>query len=174
MNKQTTNKRLKTLALATLMSSVTLAAPAAFAGDKGKSKATGQTAYPQESQKSFLGPDNLFTGDVNVQMLFPNNDTAHYSGAYVTFAAGARTNWHSHPAGQHMVITSGTGLTGTRDGKIIELKEGDALWCPPNIDHWHGATADTAMTHLVLTGSLKGENVTWKEKVTDKQYNGGK
>jgi quercetin dioxygenase-like cupin family protein/alkylhydroperoxidase/carboxymuconolactone decarboxylase family protein YurZ len=106
-------------------------------------------------------------------MLFPGNETAHYSGAYVTFQAGARTAWHLHPAGQHMIVTSGTALTGTRDGKIIEFKTGDTIWCPPNIDHWHGATPHDAMTHLVITGSLNGENVIWKEQVSDAQYYDG-
>ncbi|HEY8568536.1 (R)-mandelonitrile lyase [Microbulbifer sp.] len=134
--------------------------------------AASQTFYSAGTQKSFKGPEAYFTGDVQVQMLFPGNDTAHYSGAYVTFQPGARTAWHSHPAGQHMVVTSGTGLTGTRDGKVVEIKQGDAIWCPPDIDHWHGATPASPMTHLVVTGSKNGENVVWKEKVTDAEYQG--
>lgn len=133
----------------------------------------GQTLYGAGSQKSFKGPEDFFTGDVQVDMLFPGNDTAHYSGAYVTFQPGARTAWHLHPAGQHMIVTRGTALTGTRDGKVIEFHEGETVWCPANIDHWHGATPHTAMTHLVITGSRDGENVVWKEKVTDAEYHAG-
>jgi len=132
----------------------------------------GQTLYPAGSQKSFKGPEAYFTGDVQVDMLFPENDTAHYSGAYVTFQPRARTAWHLHPAGQHMIVTSGVALTGTRDGKVIEFKGGETVWCPANIDHWHGATPDAPMTHLVITGSRDGENVIWKEKVTDAEYHG--
>ena len=131
-------------------------------------KAT-QKHFAQAQQKSFTGPEKYFTGEVKVQMLFPANDTAHYSGAYVTFEPGARTAWHSHPAGQHMLITSGTALTGTRDGQIIEVSEGDSVWCPPNVDHWHGAAGKKPMTHLVITGVKGGENVVWKDKVTDAQ-----
>jgi len=131
-----------------------------------------QTLYPAGSQQSFKGPENLFTGDVQVELLFPANDVAHYSGAYVTFQPGARTAWHLHPAGQHMIVTSGVGLTGTRDGKIVTIKAGDAVWCPPDLDHWHGATPDSPMTHLVITAALDGKNVIWKEKVTDAQYAG--
>ncbi len=131
-----------------------------------------QTLYAAGSQQSFKGPDTYFTGDVQVDMLFPGNDIAHYSGAYVTFQPGARTAWHLHPAGQHMVVTSGIALTGTRDGKVIEFAEGESVWCPANVDHWHGATPDAPMTHLVITGSRDGENVIWKEKVTDAEYNG--
>lgn len=131
-----------------------------------------QLVYRAESQKSFKGPEDWFTGDVQVVLLFPDNETAHYSGAYVTFQPGARTAWHLHPAGQHMIVTSGIALTGTRDGKIIEFKAGDTVWCPSNVDHWHGATPHAPMTHLVITGILDGKNVVWKEKVTDEQYKG--
>lgn len=131
-----------------------------------------QEYYAAGSQQSFQGPDKYFTGEVQVDMLFAGNDLAHYSGAYVTFQPGARTAWHYHPAGQHMIIVSGTGLTGTRDGKIIEFHEGETVWCPPDIDHWHGATRDHAMKHLVITGSKDGENVVWKEKVSDEIYLG--
>jgi 4-carboxymuconolactone decarboxylase len=147
-----------------------------FFADSGSAEAASpaaQTLYPAGSQQSFKGPEAYFTGDVRVDTLFPGNDTAHYSGAYVTFQHGARTAWHLHPAGQHMVVTSGVALTGTRDGKVIEFNEGETVWCPPNIDHWHGATPDAAMTHLVITGSLDGENVIWKEKVADVDYYGG-
>ncbi|MEJ2645044.1 MAG: carboxymuconolactone decarboxylase family protein [Gammaproteobacteria bacterium] len=130
----------------------------------------GQILFPAGSQQPFKGPEEFFTGDVKVDPLFPGNDTAHYSGAYVTFQPGARTAWHLHPAGQHMIVTRGVALTGTRDGKVIEFREGETVWCPANIDHWHGATPDAAMTHLVVTGSRDGENVVWKEKVTDAQY----
>ena len=129
-----------------------------------------QIIYKAGSQKSFKGPENLFTGDVQVDMIFPSNETAHYSGAYVTFQPGARTAWHLHPAGQHMIVTSGIGLTGTRDRKILRFKAGDTVWCPAGIDHWHGATPDSPMTHLVITGVLDGKNVIWKEKVPDDQY----
>ena len=139
-------------------------------GLAANAKPAGQTLYQAGSQQSFKGPEAYFTGEVQVEMLFPGNETAHYSGAYVTFQPGARTAWHLHPAGQHMVVTSGVALTGTRDGKIIEFNVGDAVWCPPNIDHWHGATPDEQMTHLVITGSLNEQNVIWKEKVSDAEY----
>jgi quercetin dioxygenase-like cupin family protein len=139
------------------------------ASEQGKNS---QVVYRAESQESFKGPEDWFTGDVRVNLLFPANETAHYSGAYVTFQPGARTEWHLHPAGQHMIVTSGVGLTGTRDGKIVTFKAGDTIWCPPNVDHWHGATPDSPMTHLAISGVLDGKNVIWKEKVTDEQYRG--
>lgn len=126
--------------------------------------------YRAAELKPFEGPENLFTGKVSVQPLFPENEIANYSGAYVTFAAGAHTAWHSHPAGQHMIVTDGGALTGTRDGKVIQFSKGESVWCPPGIDHWHGATPDAEMTHLVVTASADGENVVWKEKLTAEEY----
>jgi alkylhydroperoxidase/carboxymuconolactone decarboxylase family protein YurZ/quercetin dioxygenase-like cupin family protein len=146
-----------------------LLALTSLAQDKTDEKA--QTLYAAGSQQSFVGPEKLFTGKVKVDLLFPQNKHTAFSGAYVTFAPGARTNWHLHPAGQHMIVTKGVALTGTRDGKTLKFKEGETVWCPPDIDHWHGATRHQAMTHLVITGSKDGQNVVWKEKVTDAQYN---
>jgi len=145
-----------------------------FAADVAGAPPASQTLYPAGSQQSFKGPEAYFTGDVQVDMLFPGNDTAHYSGAYVTFQPGARTAWHLHPAGQHMIVTNGVALTGTRDGKIIEFEEGETVWCPPDIDHWHGATPEAPMTHLVITGSKDDVNVIWKEKVSDEAYYGNR
>lgn len=129
-----------------------------------------QTLYALGSQQTFAGPEDLFTGKVSVDMMFPQNEHTAFSGAYVTFAPGARTNWHTHPAGQHMIVTKGIALTGTRDGHIHQFSAGETVWCPPDLDHWHGASPHAAMTHLVMTGSKDGENVVWKEKVTDEQY----
>ncbi|MBB5320516.1 (R)-mandelonitrile lyase [Marinobacter oulmenensis] len=150
----------------TLFSLATLTAGSAIAD----SDATGQVHYPEGSLDSFAGPADLFTGDVQVDIVFPSNDVAHYSGAYVTFQPGAHTAWHSHPAGQHMIVTDGTALTGTRDGKVVEFLEGEAVWCPPELDHWHGATPDEAVTHFVVTAAKDGENVIWKDKLTAEEY----
>lgn len=136
----------------------------------GAEESKTQTLYSGDSQKSFAGPADLFTGDVQVDIVFPENEVAHYSGAYVTFQPGARTNWHLHPAGQHMIVTEGTALTGTRDGGVIKFHEGEAVWCPPELDHWHGATPEESVTHFVVTASKDGENVIWKDKVTDEHY----
>lgn len=132
--------------------------------------ANSQIHYAGDAQPSFTGPAELFTGEVQVKRAFPANEIAHYSGAYVRFAPGARSAWHHHPAGQHIVVTEGTALTGTRDGKAIAFAQGEAIWCPPELDHWHGATPDAAMTHFVVTASKAGENVVWKEKVSEQEY----
>ena len=135
-----------------------------------------QTISRAGTQAPLKGSDQYFTGDVTVTPLFSaKHPDAPFSGAYVTFEPGARSHWHTHPTGQHLIVTDGVGRTGTVDGKVEEFKAGDALWCPAGIKHWHGASPTTSMTHIALTGALPdGRNVEWMEAVTDAQYSGGK
>lgn len=112
-----------------------------------------------------------FTGEVRLDMLYPNTDTGHHGGAYVTFEPGARTNWHTHPAGQHIIVTSGVGYYQAWGEPIQIIKTGDVVWVPIGLKHWHGASKDIAMTHMVVTSvDENGKNVDWLEPVTDKQY----
>jgi quercetin dioxygenase-like cupin family protein len=141
----------------------------ALAADADK---TSQTIFRAGSQGSFNGPAEFFTGNVRVDRLFPANDTAHFSGAYVTFEPGARSAWHTHPTGQHLIVTAGVGRTQAWGGSIEEITAGDVIWCPPQVKHWHGASPTTAMTHIALTGTINDKNVAWMEKVTDEQYHG--
>jgi quercetin dioxygenase-like cupin family protein len=113
-----------------------------------------------------------FTGDVRIDMLYPNTDTNTHGGAYVTFEPGARTNWHSHPAGQHIIVTSGVGYYQAWGKPIQVIKAGDVVWVPIGVKHWHGASKDIAMTHLVVTSvDENGKNAIWLEPVSDEQYN---
>lgn len=123
------------------------------------------------TQAPTKGDSNNFTGDVTVNRLFPSNDPLSISGGYVSFAPGARTAWHSHPQGQMLIITAGSGRVQQWAGPIIEVKEGDVVWFPPNVKHWHGAMPNQAMTHISLAQIVKGKSSNWYEKVTDIQYN---
>jgi quercetin dioxygenase-like cupin family protein len=125
------------------------------------------------SQTPSKGPADYFTGDVRVQPLFAAEDAAPYGGAYVTFQPGARSAWHTHPAGQRLIVTEGVGRTQQWGGLIEEIRAGDVLWCPPGVKHWHGASSTSAMTHIALTGVRDGQNVQWLEKVSDEQYGAG-
>jgi quercetin dioxygenase-like cupin family protein len=132
-----------------------------------------QTILRAGSQPPSKGPAEYFTGNVTVTPLFPANASAPYSGAYVTFEAGARSAWHTHPAGQRLVVTAGVGRTAEWGGRVQQIKAGDVIWCPPGVKHWHGASPTTAMTHMALTGTVNNKAVEWMEKVTDAQYNEG-
>ncbi len=125
---------------------------------------------PAGSQKSVPGPAENFTGQVRVEPLFAADKDIGVSGAYVTFEPGARSAWHTHPGGQRLVVTSGTGLTQQEGQPVQVIKTGDVVSCPPGVKHWHGAAPDSAMTHLALTGVVEGKVADWMEKVTDEQY----
>lgn len=123
------------------------------------------------TQPSATGPAAFFTGRVRVDPLSTADGSINSSSAYVTFEPGARSAWHTHPAGQFLVVTSGVGLTQEWGKPVQTIRPGDVVWCPPGVKHWHGATSATAMTHLAITGTVNGQNVNWMEKVSDAQYN---
>ena len=122
------------------------------------------------SQASSKGPAQNFTGSVRVDPLFAPQGPSPTSGAAVTFEPGARSAWHTHPAGQVLVVTAGVGRIQQWGGKVEEIRPGDVIWTPPGVKHWHGAGPTTAMSHLAIQNVVDGKNVTWMEKVTDEQY----
>lgn len=130
----------------------------------------GQIVIPGGSRPSSTAPSQNFTGSVRVDPAFATQDPQRVYGSYVTFEPGARTNWHTHPLGQTLIVTFGTGLTQEWGGPIQVIRQGDVVLCPPNVKHWHGAAPNTAMTHLAIGERLDGKSVTWMEKVTDEQY----
>ena len=93
-------------------------------------------------------------------------------GGSVTFEPGARSNWHIHPVGQALIVTSGVGLTQEWGKPIREIRAGDVVVCPAGVKHWHGASPNSAMTHIAVTEDKDGSCVQWLEKVTDEQYGG--
>jgi 4-carboxymuconolactone decarboxylase len=117
-------------------------------------------------------PQANFTGDVHIERLFEAAAPFQSSGAFVTFAPGARTAWHSHPAGQILVVTAGVGRVQLWGQAIQEIRTGDVVTIPPGVKHWHGASPQTSMTHLGITEVRDGVAVRWMEKVTDEQYSG--
>lgn len=119
------------------------------------------------------GPAEQFTGAVRVEMLFTATDSSRAAGASVSFAPGARTAWHRHPRGQVLVVTAGTGRVQRRGGPVEEIRAGDVVWTPPNVEHWHGAAPTTAMTHLAIQEHLNGTMVDWLAHVTDTEYQPG-
>lgn len=124
------------------------------------------------SHKTFSGPAEWFSGTVNVEMLFTAPEPASVSGALVTFLHGARTDWHAHPLGQTLIVTSGCGRIQHWGGPVQEIRPGDVVTIPAGVKHWHGAAPDTAMSHIAIQESLDGKNSDWMEKVSDEQYAG--
>lgn len=122
-------------------------------------------------QASIVGTDKIFTGRVRIDPIWPADEHLNTSGFLVTFEPGARSAWHTHPAGQRLVVTSGVGVTQEWGKPIQTIRPGDVVWCPPGVKHWHGAAPTTAMSHIAVTTTLDGNNVNWMEKVSDEQYN---
>jgi quercetin dioxygenase-like cupin family protein len=124
------------------------------------------------SQPSGKGPAEYFTGQVRVDPLNSPPHPARATMALVTFEPGARTAWHTHPFGQTLIVTAGAGWV-QRDGDArMEIYPGDVIYFLPGEKHWHGAKADTAISHIAVQETLNGSAVDWMEQVTDEQYNG--
>lgn len=119
------------------------------------------------------GPDAYFTGQVRISTRFQADAPARIGGATVSFSAGARTAWHTHPLGQTLYIVSGKGWVQKEGGSIEEVGPGDIVSIPPHLRHWHGASATEPMVHFAIAEALDGSSVIWMEKVTDREYRAG-
>lgn len=122
------------------------------------------------SQPSTPADAKYFTGVARVDSRFQRAAPAKIGGGLVTFEAGARTAWHSHPLGQTLIVTAGKGWVQHWGGAIQEYSVGDVVWIPPQVKHWHGASATTAMAHFAVSESLNGKSVEWMELVSQEQY----
>src|SRR5215207_5385146 len=96
--------------------------------EKTENKAE-NTIFP----KGEKAPSETFTGTVYVQPLAPKNANNNFSVASVTFEAGARAFWHTHPAGQTILVTLGKGLYQEKGKPIRLLDKGDVVLCDPDI-----------------------------------------
>ncbi|WP_404477940.1 carboxymuconolactone decarboxylase family protein [Novosphingobium sp. BL-52-GroH] len=119
------------------------------------------------------GPATRFTGKVTVSAPFEASAPSRLSGATVTFDAGARTAWHSHPLGQTLIVTEGLGWTQVEGGPVVEMRAGDVVVCPPGVRHWHGAALTGPMSHVALAETFDGKAVEWGEQVPEVVYRKG-
>ncbi len=122
------------------------------------------------TEPSGKGPTDHFTGNVRVDPLFQPNESTRAQGAYVTFEPGARTAWHTHPMGQTLIVTSGSGLVQNWGSPIRKIQPGDVIWISPGEKHWHSDTATTAMPHNSIVEKLDGQKPDWMEKDSDEPY----
>jgi len=122
------------------------------------------------SQPSGKGSADYFTGAVRIDPLFQAPHPARVVGASVTFEPGARTAWHTHPLGQTLIVTAGSGWAQRDGGPVEEIRPGDVIWFSPGEKHWHGASATTGMTHVAIQEALDGKTVDWMEQVSDEDY----
>jgi 4-carboxymuconolactone decarboxylase len=115
-------------------------------------------------------PNDYFTGTAWLNTLVPQDETGSYSIGNVLFEPGCRNFWHTHPAGQILLITSGNGFYQERGKQAQYLSKGDVVVIPSKVEHWHGATRDSSLTHIVITNNTKQGAVAWVTPVTDKEY----
>ena len=119
------------------------------------------------SRPSAAGPGDWFTGRVRIDPLFGAAAPSRMAGNLVTFEPGARTHWHTHPAGQVLIVTAGRGRVQREGGPVEDVSPGDVVRFAPGERHWHGAAADVAMSHVALQEEVDGVAVVWAEPVAD-------
>jgi quercetin dioxygenase-like cupin family protein len=74
------------------------------------------------------GPADYFTGTVRIDAPFASEAPARFGGATVTLEPGARTNWHTHPLGQTLIVLSGFGRCQRDGGPVEDIRPGDIVW----------------------------------------------
>lgn len=122
--------------------------------------------YPKGEQLS----KEWFSGNAFLKPLVAKDHNNEFSAGSVTFEAGARTHWHTHPKGQVLLVTEGNGFYQERNKKAQPIAKGDVINIPENVEHWHGATATTKMVHIAITNFKEDSQVTWLEAVSDEEY----
>ena len=132
---------------------------------ESKQKYTSNLLFPQGDKNT----NSNFKGDVWVKSLVDPDSLNENAVGNVTFAAGARSNWHTHPAGQILLVTEGVGYYQEKGKAKLVLRKGDSIKCPPNLAHWHGASPDTAFVQIAITGRQHGPTK-WLEPVSDADY----
>lgn len=118
------------------------------------------------------GPEAYFSGRVRIDPLVAAEAPGRVQAAHVTFEPGARTAWHTHPAGQTLIVTFGRGRVQRAGGPVEEIAAGDVVWFDAGERHWHGACPDTAMSHIAIQEAVDGTTADWLEKVSDAEYGG--
>lgn len=111
------------------------------------------------------------TGTVWLHPILADDSTFHLVIGSVTFEPGSRSNWHNHPAGQVLLMTEGVCYTQERGKPLQVYRKGDVIKCLPIVDHWHGASPDSRMTHIAVNPNTQSRIVNWLEPVTNEQYN---
>jgi len=120
--------------------------------------------------KGRLAPEKYFTGKAWVTGLVDNDSVFTTAAGSVTFEAGARTNWHSHPAGQILIVTSGIGYHQIEGQPKEIIRKGDVIKCPSGVKHWHGASENSSMSHIYIVPNTEKGIVNWGNPVTDEEY----
>jgi Uncharacterized conserved protein, contains double-stranded beta-helix domain len=113
--------------------------------------------------------NNNFIGTAWLNSLVEADSINQNAAGSVTFEPGARTNWHLHPAGQIILALSGEGYYQEKGSPKKIVHKGDVIKCPPNVPHWHGASADSEFIQVAITSRQNGPTE-WMQPVTEEEY----
>lgn len=115
-------------------------------------------------------PNEWFTGNAFLSPLIAKDKNHDFSAGAVTFEPCARTNWHTHPKGQALLVIEGNGLYQEKGKPAQPIKKGNVVNIPENIEHWHGAAANSKMVHIAITNFKEDVQVTWLQPVSEQDY----
>lgn len=138
--------------------------------DNSETKTSDNPETNELFPKGELTPAEYFTGKAWVYGLVEADSTYTTAVGSVTFEAGARSNWHSHPSGQILIVTDGVGYHQIEGQSKQTIRKGDVAKCPPNVPHWHGASQDSSMTHIYIAPNTERGVVEWMGPATDEEY----
>ncbi|MDA0263697.1 MAG: cupin domain-containing protein [Chloroflexi bacterium] len=86
------------------------------------------------------------------QPILPEGASKHFNSSVVNFERGATTGWHVHKSDQILVVTAGNGIVANESGQQ-EIHVGDVVHILEGENHWHGAKADSYMSHITITAA---------------------
>lgn len=127
----------------------------------------------QDSKTTFFSNGTpipvINTGNNTLIELFKEDSVLAYNIAVASFPANKKLDWHYHPGGQVLVITDGIGYYQERGLPKQTVKKGDVIKCLPNVEHWHGASAEAGVTYMAIYSTRNGKTV-WLKPVTNEEY----
>lgn len=107
------------------------------------------------------------TGDVWLRALNAADNSINSHISVAVFAPNAKLNWHTHSAGQILLITDGVGYYQEKGKSVQIVRKGDVVKCLPAVEHWHGSTAETGVTYVAVSPK---STTTWLHPVTEEEY----
>jgi len=98
-----------------------------------------------EAQES---ANKIFRGKVSIQSVIGKSED-DLRVIVVNFSPGAVNVFHSHTFNQLLYVTEGKGIVAT-ESREVTVTPGTFIFIPAGEKHWHGATQDTAFSHIAI------------------------
>jgi len=177
MNYKDMIKKIKSRPIILVIGGIMTIAACNSSNEKTANTDTNNKTEMEEQNNTALFPrgeklsNEWFSGTAFLHPLLARDKNNDFALGSVTFEPGARTNWHTHPKGQVLIVTEGGGFYQEKGKPAQRIEKGDVVNIPENIEHWHGATATSKMVHIAVTNYQGDENVTWLKPVTDGEFN---